>query len=94
MFRSFLDREDFRYSLFRDRDRRFSLQLLVGHSEGVEPSEVTFLAGLEAINALLRTESSSPRVVPRETKPSITDGASFRCTLPKILGAVVHFRLP
>jgi hypothetical protein len=39
--------------LFRDPERRFSLQLFVGHSEGVVPSEVTFLAGLEAINALL-----------------------------------------
>jgi hypothetical protein len=68
--------------------------MFLGHSEGVVPSEVIFLAGLEAINALIRTESSSPRVVPDETKLSITDGASFRYTLPMIFGAAVHFRLP
>jgi hypothetical protein len=70
-------------------DRNSSL----GNVKAQQPSTVTLLAGLEAINALPRTESSSPGVVPDETKFSVTDGTALRRVVPKILKMVSHFYL-
>jgi hypothetical protein len=58
-----------------------------------QPSAVALLAGLEAIGALLRTERSSPGVVPDKTKLSLADGAALCCVTPEILGTVAHFHL-
>jgi hypothetical protein len=41
-------------------------------------------------NALLGTKRGSPRVVPDETKPAITDRASRASAITHTLGEVVH----
>jgi hypothetical protein len=66
---------------------------LLGGVKAQQPSAVALLAGLEAINALLRTKGSSPGVVPDETKLSVTDGAALRYFIPTILKMVAHVYL-
>jgi hypothetical protein len=58
-----------------------------------QPSAVALLAGLEAIDAHLRTEGRSPGVMPDEAKFSVTDGATLRRVVPTILKMVAHFLL-
>jgi hypothetical protein len=69
---------------------------LSGSSKCLQPSAITFLAGFEEISAFLRTEGSSPGVVPDETKLSATDRAALRCTMLKmtIMPTVEHFSPP
>ena len=58
-----------------------------------DPSAVAFLACLEAVSALLRTEGGSPGVVPYEAKLSVSDRATRGCAVPGILRTVAHFCL-
>jgi hypothetical protein len=73
--------------------KRISRCAWSGGLKSMYPSAVEFPASLEAINALLRTEGSSPGVVPHQAELSTTDGATSRCSVPRTLRAVAHLRL-
>ena len=75
------------------KSRESECNRLSGGLKSEQPSAVGLLAGLEAIDALLGTERSSPGVVPDETKLSAADGAPLRRAIAEMPGIVAHFRL-
>src|SRR5260370_16068784 len=80
-------------SLLASKSRDSGRSCLSGGVKPQQPSAVALLAGLEAIDAFLRTEGRSPGVAPDQTKPSVTDRAALRRVLPTILNMVAHFPL-
>src|SRR5260370_16067404 len=65
-------------------------QLIEGDLEPTHPIAVTFAASSEAIDAVLGTKGSSPRVVPDEAKFAIADRTSRGFPESKAFGAVGH----
>jgi len=61
--------------------------------EPAHPIAVTLAASLEAIDALAGAKRGSPRIMPDETKPAITDCASRDPVRPVTFQAVRHFSL-
>jgi hypothetical protein len=80
-------------SLVASKSRDCDRNSLLGGVKAQQPSAVALLAGLEAINALLRTKRGPPGVVPDQTKLSVTDGAALRCVVPMILRMAAHVYL-
>jgi hypothetical protein len=56
----------------------------------MQPIAVVGPAALEAVEALLGTQSSSPRIVPDKTELAVTHGASHGSAMFKTFGAVGH----
>jgi hypothetical protein len=75
------------------KSRESECNRLSGGLKSEQPPAVSLLAGLEAIDALLGTEGSSPGIVSDETKFSAADGAPLRRAISEMPGIVAHFRL-
>jgi hypothetical protein len=56
----------------------------------MQPSAVTVLARLEAINAFLRTDGGSPGVVVYKAELSTADRAPLGRAIPGLLGNASH----